>query len=310
MEQTQTLTETFVARASGGFSPAQMTALSGVLSRAVESCRAQWRGVSIPAAVFVRHLAERLPAPNADSPVEALLGQLSLAELYLACACLHRDPEALAVFERSYLAKLPGLLGSMKEPAATIDEICQLVRVRVLVGTRDNGPRIAEYAGRGSLLSWLRVIASRVALKLIAANPPAADESGAALLEALPAPGMDLELDLIKRRYHTEFRDAVREAFSSLSKDDRHLLRLYFVDRLSTPELGGLFRVHQSTAFRWLQRAQRAVYEETKRRLQARLGFATQEFKSLFAVLDSQLGLTISQMLGTEDAVARAQAAS
>lgn len=72
----------------------------------------------------------------------------------------------------------------------------------------------------------------------------------AEVLEALPAPGIDAELDLIKQRHQKEFRQALREAFSALTSDERHLLRLYFVDRLSTTELGALLRVNQSTVSR------------------------------------------------------------
>jgi RNA polymerase sigma-70 factor len=121
------------------------------------------------------------------------------------------------------------------------------------------------------------------------------------IVRALPAPGVDPELELIRRRHHTDFRQAMREAFSSLSADERHLLRLYFVDQLSTYELGALFRVNQATISRKLKSARQTVYEETRRHLQARLGLSTQGFESFLAVLDSQLELSISQLLGEED---------
>ncbi|HYI02244.1 hypothetical protein [Hyalangium sp.] len=65
-----------------------------------------------------------------------------------------------------------------------------------------------------------------------------------------------------------------------------------------TSELGELFRVNQSTVSRWLKSARQTVYEETKRRLQARLGLSAREFQSFLAVLDSQLDLSMSQIFG------------
>jgi RNA polymerase sigma-70 factor, ECF subfamily len=114
-----------------------------------------------------------------------------------------------------------------------------------------------------------------------------------------------VELDLIRRRHHAEFRQAVREAFAALSMDERHLLRLHVVDQLSTVELGALFRVNQSTVSRWLKSVRQTVFNETRRRLQARLGLSARDFQSFLGALDSQLELGISLIFGEEDAQAR-----
>src|SRR5262249_44325992 len=161
---------------------------------------------------------------------------------------------------------------------------------KVLVRTPEGPPRISEYRGQGALSSWLRVTAARVSLTLRAGEKPV--EGGAeALLQALPAPGMDAELDLIKRRHGQELRDAAGEAFAALREDDRHLLRLYFVDRLTTTELGALFRVNQSTISRRLKGVRETVHDGTRRRLQARLGLSARDFESFLGSLQSQLDL-------------------
>lgn len=307
MEQVSGLAAAFLAHAKVRFvPPVETAALESLLVRAWESSRAQWPAVALPAEPFVIHLAERLPEAAPDSPLEPLLAQLSLAELYLACACMRGLPSAIELFERNYLAKLPGLLKGPKQPEAMLDDVCQVARVKLLVPTPEAAPKIAEYTGRGALLSWVRVTAVRIAIKLRAVEKPASEQDADTVFAALPAPGLDAELDLIKRRYHTDFRQAMREAFSALSADERHLLRLYFVDQLSMYELASLFRVNQSTVSRWLKSARQGVYEETRRRLQARLGLSPRDFQSFLAVLDSQLELSISQLLGEEDGVPRA----
>jgi len=279
--------------------PGDSAEIEGLLRRAWETGRGPWPQVVLRAEVFVPHLIQRLPEARAGSLLVPLLEQLALADLYLACACVHGVPAAIETLERHYLAKLPALLGYLKLPAAMLDDVCQRVRIHLLLGTTDAGPRLAEYTGRGALLSWIRVIAARMALKhkqgtSVRERP---DENVLAALEALPAPGLDVEFDLIKRRYHREFRQAVREAFAALSSEQRHLLRLHLVDRLSTTEMGPLFRVNQSTISRWIKSARQAVYEETKRRLQERLGLSSHEFESLLADLESQLDLSLSQVL-------------
>jgi RNA polymerase sigma-70 factor (ECF subfamily) len=281
--------------------PGDAAALESLLRRTWEAARSQWSPVELPAGLFVRHLAERLPEASPGASVEALLEPLSLSELYLACACARGFPGAAEAFEQHYLVKLPALLAYLKQPAAVIDDVCQLARVRLLLRTPEGEPRINDYTGRGALLSWVRVTAVRIALKLQAADKPAPDEDAAEVLDALPAPGVDAELDLIKQRHQSELRQALRDAFAALSPEERHLLRLYFVDRLSTTELGALMRVNQSTVSRWVKAARQRVYEETRRRLQARLNLSAGGFQSFLSVLDSQLDVSLSQLFGEED---------
>lgn len=297
MEQEPELAAILLTHSQARFAPpADAAALEGLLNRALEAARAQWPSVALSSEVFVRHLAERLPEPGPERPLVPLLEQLSLPELYLACACVHDIAGAIEAFEQHYLAKLPGLLAYLKQPDALIDDVCQLTRVRLLVRTPGSGPRLNDYTGRGSLLSWVRVTAVRIALKLFDTGKPAPDKDVAAVIEALPAPGADAELDLIKQRHQAELRQAVHEAFATLSSDERHLLRLYFVDRLSTPELGALLGVNQSTVSRWLKSARKTVYTETRRRLQARLDLSARGFQSFLAVIDSQVDLSLSQL--------------
>lgn len=299
MEQGSGLAATFLAHAKVRFVPPEPpAALEQLLERTWEKARERWPAVALPAEPFLTHLAERLP--ESGEPLEALLGALSVSELYLACACVRGLPPALELFERHYLAKLPGLLRGPRQPDALLDDVCQVARVKLLVHTPEGPPKLAEYRGRGALLSWVRVTAVRIALKLQAGEKPVVDDADT-VIPALPAPGVDAELDLLKRRYHADFRQAVREAFAVLSADERHHLRLYFVDQLSMYELAALFRVNQSTVSRWLKAARQRVYEETQRRLQARLGLSARDFQSFLAVLDSQLEVGISQVLGEED---------
>jgi RNA polymerase sigma-70 factor, ECF subfamily len=103
-------------------------------------------------------------------------------------------------------------------------------------------------------------------------------------------------IELIKRRYRREFRQALYEAFAELSSEQRYQLRLHFIEKLSTTEMGAMFYVNQSTVSRWLKNARRAVHEGTKRRLQERLGLSSNEFTSLLNAIESQLELSVSQV--------------
>jgi RNA polymerase sigma-70 factor len=285
--------------------PAEAAELEVLLRRAWETGHESWPQVALLPEVFVRHLAQKLTEARAEGPLATVLGQLAIPDLYLACACVHEVPAAIEMLERHYLAKLPASLAYLKQPATLIDDVCQKVRMHLLLGTTGAGPQLAEYKGRGALLSWIRVMAVRMVLKQVVPPreaPAERDENLLEAIEAMPVPGPDLELDLIKRRYRHEFRQAAHEAFHALTSEQRHLLRLHFVDRLSTTEMGALFRVNQSTVSRWLKNVRLAVYEETKRRLSERLDLSSREFASLLNVIASQIDLNLSQILKGDEA--------
>jgi RNA polymerase sigma-70 factor len=306
MEQGSELVATFLSHTQVRFVPpteAEAAALDSLLVRAWEEARTHWPTVALALQPFVVHVAERLPRASPDSPLAPLVASLSLMELYLTCACLRGMASAHEAFERNYLARLPAKLRGLKQPAAMIDDICQIARVKLLVATPESAPKLGEYTGRGALMSWVLVTAGRIANKLRAAEKPAPDGDSDELFKVLPGQGIDPELDVMKRRHHADFRQAVLEAAATLSPDERHLMRLHFADRLSMYELATLFRVNQSTISRWLKSARQQVYEQTRRRLQERLGLSTPGFKSFLAFVDSQLDLSIRQLLEERGAV-------
>jgi RNA polymerase sigma-70 factor (ECF subfamily) len=282
-------------------SPQGIAEFESLLYRAWETGRRQWPKVDLPAEVFIRHLTGLLPKPSAERPLAPHLMQLDLAGLYLACACVNDVSAASEMFEQHYMAKLPGLLRYLKLSDAMLDEVCQWVRTQLLVRTPESPPRLKEYTGRGALLSWMRVIAVRMALRQGASVREIPDENGLAALATMPAARADAELTLMKSRYRHEFRQAVREAFAALSDDQRYLLRLHFIEGLPTTRMGPLFGKDQSTISRWLKDARQKVYEETKHRLQERLRLSSQEFESLMSAIQSNFDVSLSQILGEKD---------
>jgi RNA polymerase sigma-70 factor (ECF subfamily) len=282
-------------------SPNDAMEFEPVLRRAWQTGARRWPQVDLPADVFNRHLLQLLPDDSDEGPFEPQIQPLDVEGLYLVCACVNQVPGALEMLERDYLAKLPALLGYLRLSDAVLDEVCQKVRTHLLVRTPEAGLRLAQYTGHGALLMWLRVIAVRMALQQVVASRETSDEKALAALEAVPASGMDAELELIKRRYRHEFRQAVGEAFASLSSEQRYLLRLHFIDRLPTTRIGPLLGKDQSTISRRLKEAREEVYEDTKRRLQERLRLSSQEFESLMDAIKSRFEMSMSQLLKEEE---------
>ena len=271
------------------------------LRLAWERARASWPSVPLAFEPFGAHVRRLLPADDHAGPRAALLDTLAASDLYLACACLQGMSAAHHLLETHFLARLPSHLGHLKLPKPVLDEVCQSVRILLLVAPDGTRPRLAEYMGVGSLASWLRVIAVRMARKQ---NPLVWETPEENMLEAmaeLPSPGPSPEFDLIRRRYHHDFLQALNEAFSTLPPERHYLLRLRFVEGMSTIRLGALYRKNQSTLSRWLKSARKQVRDETKRLLCERLGLNTKDFESLLLMLGSQLDLSVSQILREED---------
>ncbi|HEY8209454.1 MAG TPA: RNA polymerase subunit sigma-70 [Myxococcaceae bacterium] len=292
------LASTFLAHAAVHAAWPQELELEQLLRRACDDARTARPGMSLPDERFVRHLAERMPAMAPGESLEAAVGTLSLGDLYLACACAEGLPEAITALEQEYLAKLPRQLAHLRAPDDVIDDVRQRVREMFLIRPPDGGPPgIAAYAGRGRLLSWVRVAAARVARRQITAGLKSLPEA----MEDLPAAALDPELDLIRSRARMEFGPCLRDAVAALSGEERHQLRLHYSGGLSTVAMARLFGISQSTMSRKLQASRLAVLEETKRLLKERLDLSNSSLESFLGGLGSRLDLSMSQILGRSE---------
>jgi RNA polymerase sigma-70 factor, ECF subfamily len=263
---------------------------SAKLDAMVAAGREAWPDVELAPDVFAAHLEKRL-AGVADR--EATLDKLRAADLYLACACAHGEPNALRAFESHHLQIAVRAVSRFGDPNGFAADAIQELRERLLVGTP---PRIAEYAATGSLEAWVKVAAVRVAINLRekenvrAGEPDRAEESLAAV--------RDPELDLIKARYRGDFTAALRAAFAELDVDDRAIMRFYLIDHLNIAQIGALYGKSRATIGRRVVAIREQVLENTRKQLKTRLSLATEEIDSLIALLRSQVDLSLSQILG------------
>jgi RNA polymerase sigma-70 factor, ECF subfamily len=260
------------------------------LGALVDEARAAHPNLSTGPAAFVNHLALRLPPGDFPWP------DARAADLYLTCACMLGEARAIATLEASYFGDLGAALGRMRLSREQIEELKQSLRDQLFVGPPGSTPRIGEYAGRGELRGWLRVTATRAALKVhrrLNHEAPAGDER---LLEQ-QAPGDDPELAFLKERYRPAFKQAFQEALEGLADRDRLLLRQSVVDGLSIDELGALHQVHRATAARWVAKAREELIDGTRARLMALLRVDRLECESILRMVHSQLDGTIRRRL-------------
>jgi RNA polymerase sigma-70 factor (ECF subfamily) len=250
--------------------------------------RAAWPGLSLSREAF----AERLPAGLPPEP--------RWADLYLAAACGHGEPEALRQFERRLLPETDASIRGVEAEPAFVDEVRQRVRTKLLVAEPGRAPKIADYAGRGPLAGWLSVVALRTAMTLQRerrrADARHGDERWAVAL-ALPSTA-DPEHEHWKRSYGAELGEALVQACAALPDRERAVLRLCFVDDLGIDRIGAIYGVHRSTAARWLQRAREGLLQATRERLADRLRATPTQLSSMDRLVHSQLEVSLGGLLG------------
>jgi RNA polymerase sigma-70 factor (ECF subfamily) len=220
------------------------------------------------------------------------------ADLQFAQALANNEAAAIAAFETRCVPEIVQALRRMRLPDATVDEVKQALRVELLVGP-DGEPRIREYAGRGALGAWLRVTATRKALKLLRATrreEPLDDLLLDNWPDATPARS-DPQRAHLRVSYTAELKRAVGEAFALLAVRQRNLLRQHLLDELTIDELARLYRVHRATCARWLVDAREDLGRHTRRKLTESLGVGGDELASLLRFLDSDIELSISRIL-------------
>lgn len=198
---------------------------------------------------------------------------------------------ALELFERVLIEQVRAAVVRVDASPAFADEVAQLLRVRLLLAP----VRLLEYSGRGPLAKWLRVSALRTALSLrrgLQARP-VSDEA----LADMAAPGEEPELELMRGRYRTQFRDAFSKAFSALSTHERNLMRLHYLEGVSLVQVGQHYGIHRVTVARQLDQARQVLFDETRRLVADQLQLGREEFEALVAVLRSQLDISIRRFL-------------
>jgi RNA polymerase sigma-70 factor, ECF subfamily len=270
-----------------------------VLGRMLADSRAAWPAITVTDEAYVRYVAER--APGGEGPG---LEDLHAPDVYLACACAAADAQAIAALDRGYLPNVISVLTRSGFERAVAEEAVQRLRERLFVAAEGKRAKIADYSGRGPLAGWLRVAATRAAKDF---RRDEATRAAVAHDAGPPAsiPSVDPELATIQRRYGDSFNRAFREAFASLTAEERSVLRLYFVDGLNIDRIGAALGLSRATVGRRMLTARERLLAETLRLLGESLHATPTEVESLLAVVRSKLEISLGALIGPATEKAR-----
>jgi RNA polymerase sigma-70 factor (ECF subfamily) len=246
-----------------------------------DRARSRHATITVELDEFTSYLLARI---SPETPLEALYTE----DLYLACACARGDDHAIAVLDQRVVAAARAATARHRASPEAADEVTQQLRARLLVAAPDRALRIVEYAGRGTLDSWLRVAAVRLSLNL-RRDRRCAERRAPEGFDLLP---LSPDLEVLRRQVQRPFGAAFREAFRTLANEDRVVLRLHFKAGVNLHGIAAVLGVSRATAGRRLQTARERLRNQTIRLLGGQLAAESGEIESILRTLSGELDVS------------------
>lgn len=266
--------------------------LAARLEASVAAAHQRWPDAPPPDRDLVGYVVERA---RQQPDLAAALPRLRLDDLLLAWWTSRGDSRAIAAFEATHAEAVRRLLHRFHR--LDPDELRQLLRIKLFLGSATAPPRILEFSGFGSLANWFKVVAARTFLDAARAynrDHPAAlpDE---ALLEVAGGAGHPGDaaarqqvVDAIKR--------ALEAAIAALPPRERTFLRHVTVDGLTSEQIAATYELHRVTVARALAAARKRLHDATRALVIAELGVSATGLASALELLDSQLDLSLQRL--------------
>jgi RNA polymerase sigma-70 factor (ECF subfamily) len=213
------------------------------------------------------------------------------SELYLCCACAMGNSVAQAIFKSETEDVVRSAIARVRSTGDFVEETLQEFWKKLLVGSQ---AKIGDYRGRGPLLAWIRISATRLAMDRSRAVRSAAERE-ADLGECLTEQAFGPESTLTRARFHEPFRLALQHAVTQMPKKDRNVLRMHVVGRCSIDQIGRAYNVHRATAARWLEHARESILLGVRAELEAvGLRLTDSEFRSVARIVGADLAREVS----------------
>jgi RNA polymerase sigma-70 factor (ECF subfamily) len=241
---------------------------------------------------FALYLNQRAPS----LPAERMDWQERAADLYLVCACLTGNQEAVRELMQRCSVTVESSLRRISLTPAEQSEVLAELEKQLLVGSnRNQQPKLLSFDGRGPLRSWLLAVAANTALSL-KKQAPRGEELDEKLMDSVLLSGPEPELLQIKQLSYPVLRMAFRAALQTLTDEERLLLLFRFVDGLGVQAIAKLFKRNHATVSRWITRLCRRVTALCREQL-AKHGLSAEETQSLMAFLVSRLAKSFAGLI-------------
>ena len=228
------------------------------------------------------------------------LDSLHIGDLALAVGCLLGNADAWRHLLATYRAPIDAFAHAMLANSAHANEIADSLWAD-LYGLRASGgdrhSPLEHYGGRSSLLSWLRVVATRLeadrwrATRRMEPLDEQRDGNSSINGEVVDSPDPDRGKLIAALEY------SLREALNALAPGDRLRLSYYYVHNLTLAETAALTREHESSTSRNLARARTQIRDRVTRILRREYRFSDDQISQCFEYATGDWSFDLGRVL-------------
>ena len=255
------------------------------------------------AAALWRSFERRFGADaNAIDRAEGIrfLDSIHVTDLALAIGCRDGDADAWRHLVSTYRAPVDAfartVLGSSSRASEIADSLwADLYGLRSSDGARRSP--LQHYGGRSSLMSWMRVVVTRLeadqwrATRRTEALDDERDGNSRVFENGTASPDPD------RARLIGALERSLNEALNALSPDDRLRLSYYYVQDLTLAQTAALIGEHESSASRNLARARTAIRDHVTRTLRRDYRFSDDQIEQCFEYATGDWPFDLGRML-------------
>ncbi len=228
------------------------------------------------------------------------LDSLHIRDLALAVGCFMGNADAWRHLLATYRTPIDAFAHAMLEHSARAGEIADSLWADLYGLRASDGERrspLEHYGGRSSLLSWLRVVVTRLEADRWRATRPMEplDEQhdGNSSIDGEVADSPDPD----RARLIAALEYSLREALNALSPGDRLRLSYYYVQNLTLAETAALTREHESSTSRNLARARAQIRDRVTRILRREFRFSDDQISQCFEYATGDWSFDLGRML-------------
>src|ERR1700723_3879730 len=239
---------------------------------------------------------------NAVDRIEGVrfLDSLHVTDLALAIGCRDGDADAWRHLVSTYRAPVDAFARAVLGSSSRASEIADSLWADLYGLRGSNGDRrspLDHYGGRSSLMSWMRVVVTRLeadqwrATRRMEPLDEARDTNSGVLDNGTASHDPD------RARLIGALEQSLSEAVNALSPDDRLRLSYYYVQDLTLAQTAALLREHESSASRNLARARTAIRECVTRTLRRDYRFSDDQIDQCFEYATGDWPFDLGRML-------------
>jgi RNA polymerase sigma-70 factor (ECF subfamily) len=302
VEPGRTLCQSFLAEAAEPIRAelaAQDSAVAAALAAHWDAAVAAWPEIEVAPERFGRELANRLGVPSSPHTPLAALAAMRGADVFLAVACCDGNAAAIARIEDILARELRHVAVKLHATTDQTVEIHAELRRILLVDEPPRRAALREYAGRGDLRGYVRVMSTRALIRAINRGRREIAVEDHEFFDRM-LPNDDAEISFLRAQYREAVDGALRAALAGLDPRSRALLRYQLIDGWSIDQVGKLYGVHRATAARWLTEAREVLGAAIRTELAARLQISPEEVDSIVRLVQSRVDMSLDRLLVPE----------